>query len=72
MGADGIQFAIAHTIESSVPLADCESFGSRVQELQQLRPWQALHRSEQILFHAMLQHNTKLETTSTNKGLTIA
>lgn len=117
MGADGIQFAIARTIESYVALADWESLDSWVQELQHLRvkhagkpycgalttsgndmnpiyalarfdegdvqgalnfldltpqnrseltadPWQALHRSEQMLLQAMLQYNTKPEKLS--------
>ena len=122
MGADGIQFVIARTVESYVALADWESLDQWVQELQLLRanhagkaycgalttsgndmnavyalarfdggdvhgalgyldltpqsrseltadPWQALHRSEQMLLQVMLQQSTKRERVSSEIAL---
>jgi PI-3-kinase-related kinase SMG-1 len=122
MGADGIQFIIARTVESYVALADWESLDQWVQELQLLRashagkaycgalttsgndmnavyalarfdggdahgalgyldltpqsrseltadPWQALHRSEQMLLQVMLQRSTKRERVASELAL---
>lgn len=122
MGADGIQFIIARTVESYVALADWESLDQWVQELQLLRanhagkaycgalttsgndmnavyalarfdggdahgalgyldltpqsrseltadPWQALHRSEQMLLQVMLQQNTQRERVASETAL---
>lgn len=122
MGADGIQFVIARTVESYKALADWESLDLWVQELQSLRathagkaycgalttsgndmnaiyalarfdggdahgalgyldltpqsrseltadPWQALHRSEQMLLQVMLQRSTKSDRVASEIAL---
>lgn len=122
MGADGIQFIIARTVESYKAIADWESLDQWVQELQLLRanhagktycgalttsgndmnavyalarfdgvdahgalgyldltpqsrseltadPWQALHRSEQMLLQVMLQRSTKSDRVASEIAL---